>query len=125
MEKNGKFHPAMKLSQGKITLPARKQIHRVTDERGNFVKDIIALHDEDIEGEPLLIKVMENGKMTYDLPTIDEIRKNASKNLSKLPEKHKRLKRASRYTVHLSPRLKRLVNTLTEELKKIELGSRA
>jgi len=125
MEKNGEFHPTMKLSQGKITLPARKQVHRVTDKRGNFVKDIIAIHDEDVEGEPLLIKVMEKGRITYNLPTIDEIRENASENLSRLPQEHKRLDGAVDYPVHLSPRLKKLVNTLTEESKKIEVESHA
>lgn len=123
MEKSGNFHPTMKLSQGKITLPARKQVHRITDGHGNFVKDVISLHDEDVEGEPLLSKVMENGKITYNLPAIEEIRKNASENLSKLPQKHKRIERAADYSVHLSPRLKQLVNKLTKELKKIEVES--
>ncbi len=120
MDKTGKFVPAMKLSQGKITLPARKQVFRVEDKAGSFVRDIIALHDEEVEGRRLLVKVMEKGKIIYSLPTIDEIRKNASENLSRLPEKYKRLKGASRYPVLLSPKLKRLLKELTSELKKTE-----
>jgi len=67
-----------------------------------------------------IFKVMEKGKIIYSLPTIDEIRKNASENLSRLPEKYKRLKGASRYPVLLSPKLKRLLKELTSELKKTE-----
>jgi len=120
MEKAGKFVPTMKLSKGKITLPGRKQVFRVGDENGNFVRDTIALHDERVKGEPLLAKVMEQGRIVYDLPTLDDIRNRALDNLSKLPEKYKRLEKAPHYPVILSPKLKKLMDKLTDELKKIE-----
>jgi len=120
MDKVGRFIPAMKLSQGKITLPGRKQVYRVKDGEGNFVQDIIALHNEKIEGEPLLIKVMEGGRIVYDLPALEDIRKRALEQLSKLPEKYKRLKNAPRYPVVLSPKLKKLLKELTNELKMFE-----
>lgn len=116
----GGFVPTMKLSQGKITLPARKQVYRVCDKAGNFVKDIIALHDEKAEGTPLLTKVMEKSEIICTLPTLEQIRKNALENLSSLPERYERLKKASRYPVLLSPHLKRILKELTQELKKIE-----
>jgi len=121
MDKIGKFAPTMKLSKGKITLPGRKQVFRVKDNMGNFVKDIIALDNEKVEGQPLLIKVMEKGEIVYDLPTIEAIRKRALDDLFKLPEKYKRLKAASRYRVELSPALKKMINELTTKLKKIEV----
>jgi len=120
MDRNGNFVPAMKLSQSKSTIPARKQVYRAKDKAGNFVKDIIALHNEKGEGTPLLVRVMEHGEMVYRLPTLAQIRKNAMENLSKLPERYKRLKRAARYPIALSPRLKRIRKNLTSELKKIE-----
>jgi nicotinate phosphoribosyltransferase len=123
MNKKGKFMPTMKLSKGKITLPGRKQVHRVKDSTGNFVKDIIALDNEKVEGEPLLVKVMEKGETVYDLPTLEAIRGKALENLSKLPRKYKRLKSAPRYPVELSPRLKKMTNELTNELKKVEVES--
>jgi hypothetical protein len=46
-------------------------------------------------GEPLLVKVMEKGKIIYNLPPLDDIRKRALNNLSMLPEKYKRLKGAA------------------------------
>jgi len=123
MDKKGKFVPTMKLSKGKITLPGRKQVFRVRDKMGNFVKDIIALHNEKVEGEPLLVRVMEKGEIIYDLPSLEDIRKRALENLSKLPMKYKRLKDAPHYPVVLSPRLKKMLNELTSELKKVEVES--
>src|SRR4030065_84945 len=82
----GDFSPIMKLSEGKATLPGRKQVFRFKDKKGFFAKDVIALADEKMEGEPLLAIVMENGKITRALPSLGEIRAAASANLSKLPE---------------------------------------
>jgi nicotinate phosphoribosyltransferase len=121
MEKDGSFQPTMKLSKGKITLPGRKQVYRVKDGFGNFVKDVIALDGEKAEGQPLLIKVMEKGKIVYTLPTINEIRTRTLESMSKLPERYKRLKFAARYPVILSPRLRGLLRQLKSELKKSEL----
>jgi nicotinate phosphoribosyltransferase len=123
MNKRGKFMPTMKLSKGKITLPGRKQVYRVKDSTDNFVKDIIALDNEKVGGEPLMVKVMEEGETVYDLPTLEAIRGKALENLSKLPRKYKRLKSAPRYPVELSPRLKKMINELTNELKKVEVES--
>ena len=123
MDKTRKFVPTMKLSKGKITLPGRKQVFRVKDKRSNFVKDIIALDNEKVEAEPLLIKVMDKGQIIYDLPTLEAIRERALENLSKLPMKYKRLKTAFHYPVELSPGLKKMINELTSELKKVEVES--
>jgi len=123
IDKTGEFVPTMKLSKGKITLPGRKQVFRVRDRMGNFVKDCIGLHSEKCEGEPLLVKVMEKGEIVYRLPTIEAIRERALENLSRLPEKYKRLRKAPRYPVELSPALKRMINELTIELKKVEVES--
>lgn len=125
MGKNGKFTPTMKLSRGKITLPGRKQVYRVKDKSGSFAKDIIALYDEKAEGEPLLVRVMNKGEIVCELPTIYDIRKRALENLSKLPEKYKKLKKASHYPVVLSPKLKKLLKESKDELRKIEIRGRA
>jgi nicotinate phosphoribosyltransferase len=123
MDKHGKFVPTMKLSRNKRTLPARKQVYRVSDKSGNFIKDIIALHDEKVEGTPLLVKAMEKGKIIGELPTLKQIRENASENLARLPEKYKLLRKASHYPVLCSPNLKKLLKNVTSQLKKIESSS--
>jgi nicotinate phosphoribosyltransferase len=117
MNKKGDFSPIMKLSKGKVTLPGRKQVFRFRNKKGYLVRDVIALEDEKINGEPLLSKVMEKGKIVYDLPSLEEIRKKALENVSRLPEKYKKLRGAPRYPVELSPRLKILMKELTEKLK--------
>jgi nicotinate phosphoribosyltransferase len=122
MNEKGEFSPIMKLSKGKVTLPGRKQVFRVKDGKGNFVKDVIALENEKMGGEPLLVKVMENGKIIYDSSPLEDIRRRATENLSKLPTKYKKLKGASVYPVEFSPRLRRLIKELTEKLKRVEIS---
>ena len=114
----GKFSPIMKLSEGKTTLPGRKQVYRLKDENGNYSKDVIALANEKVNGEPLLRKVMEKGEIVIDLPTIKEIRTVAAENLVKLPKKFKKLTNSQAYTVDLSRELKSLIKTLKKTLRK-------
>ncbi|MEM1592468.1 MAG: nicotinate phosphoribosyltransferase [Candidatus Bathyarchaeia archaeon] len=117
MTSDGKFKPVMKLSEGKATLPGRKQVFRVKDANGYFVKDIIALEDEEIDGEPLLVKVVDRGKIIYNFPSLEKIRERALDNLSRLHEKYKRLKNPAKYPVKLSPNLSKLINELEQKLR--------
>ena len=121
MSESGSFSPIMKLSEGKATLPGRKQVFRFQDRRGNFAKDVIALADEKREGEPLLVKVMENGRITSNLPSLSEIRATASENLSRLPARYKKLTDAPTYPVELSPALEALIKKLKRKLRKTEV----
>jgi len=116
MNKRGNFSPIMKLSEGKVTLPGRKQVHRFKDKDGNYSKDVIALVDEKAKGAPLLHKVMEKGEITIDLPSLEEIRATAVKNLSKLPAKYKKLKNAPAYPVELSQDLENMIQKLKKKL---------
>ena len=106
---DGGFTPIMKLSKDKITLPGRKQVYRFKNSKGCFKKDLIALADEEVEGEPLLLKVMEKGRLIYELPSLDQIRANAASNLCNLPEKYKTLTDAASYPVEWSRKLQKLV----------------
>jgi nicotinate phosphoribosyltransferase len=121
MSENGKFSPIMKLSEGKATLPGRKQVYRFKDKNGNFAKDIIALADEKVKGKPLLVKVMEKGEIIYALPSLDEIRATAAESLSKLPEKYQKLTGAPTYPVELSQDLEILIRKLKKKLTKTEI----
>jgi nicotinate phosphoribosyltransferase len=121
MSEKGKFSPMMKLSEGKVTLPGRKQVYRFKDKNGNFAKDMIALADEKVKGEPLLVKVMEKDEIICDLPSLDEIRATAAENLSKLPEKYKKLTGAPTYPVELSQDLEVLLRKLKKKLTKTEI----
>jgi nicotinate phosphoribosyltransferase len=118
LSEKGVFSPIMKLSVGKVTLPGRKQVYRFKDANGNFSGDMIALADEKVKGEPLLVEVMEKGEIIYDLPSLDEIRAAAAENLSKLPAKYKELTGAPAYHVKLSQDLEKLIKNLEQKLQK-------
>jgi len=120
MNAKGDFSPIMKLSQGKVTLPGRKQVFRFKDKEGNYQKDMIALANEKVDAEPLLVKVMDRGKICVNPPSLSEIRKAASGNLAKLPAKYKKLTAASKYPVLLSKPLEHLVESLKRKLAKNE-----
>jgi len=115
---NGVFAPAMKLSKGKATLPGKKQIFRRHDRKGMYTKDIIGLEDEQVEGEPLLVKVMDKGKMVCSLPTLAQIRSTTLANISNLPQEYKVLRKAPKYPVELSSELWKIRRKLSEHLRK-------
>jgi nicotinate phosphoribosyltransferase len=117
----GGYTPIMKLSKDKLTLPGRKQVYRFADKNGKMQKDLIALADEPAQGEALLSKVMEDGEIAVALPSLNEIRNAAALNLARLPEKHKRLNRATLYSVEVTPAISALTNTLKEKIRKTEI----
>ncbi|MCF6159214.1 MAG: nicotinate phosphoribosyltransferase [wastewater metagenome] len=105
VERGTQYIPTLKFSKKKQTYPHKKQVYRITDIDGSYVKDIIGLKDEGIEGTPLLLPVIKNGTICYDLPAIHEIRHTASRNLSLLPEPFKQLTGAEIYPVIKSQKL--------------------
>ena len=114
---NRVFVPAMKLSKGKITLPGKKQLFRLKDTEGNYAKDVIGLSNEKVDGEPILAKAMENGSIVFRLPSLEEIRENALRNLSQLPSMYKKLRNAPLYPVELSFQLRKIKEALTDQLR--------
>jgi hypothetical protein len=68
---------------------------------------------------------MEEGKVRIELPSLTEIQKAFFDEFAQLDEKHKTLEsKASKYSVQLSPRLKRLQAQAVRELKDRELGEK-
>jgi nicotinate phosphoribosyltransferase len=115
---DGRFLPTMKLSQGKVTYPGRKQVFRMKDKSGKYVKDTLALEDEKVKGEPLLIKVVSKGKIIYQAPPLIELRKRATLNLLGLPAKFKQVYSKGNYPVVISPKLKKLTLSLACDLER-------
>ena len=119
--------PVLKLSTGKISLPDKKQVFRLQDDRRKFSHDIIALRDEPLEafgleglspkaGEPLLQKVMEAGRITQPLPSLEEIRGRFGKDFDCLDDRFKALSDPPLYPVTLSPHLEELYHKMEREL---------
>ena len=118
--------PVLKLSPGKKTLVGDKQVFRFKGGDGKLKRDVIGLRDDEMEqGEPLLRKVMEKGKVVIELPSLTEIQKTFFDEFAQLDEKYKTLeRRASKYSVQLSSRLRRLQAKVVRELKERELGEK-
>ncbi|MBI2652366.1 nicotinate phosphoribosyltransferase [Candidatus Woesearchaeota archaeon] len=117
LSNNGKLLPTMKLSKGKVTYPGKKQIYRISGKNGDYIKDILALENEKINGQKLLIKVMEKGENVHNSPSLKQIKKTTKENLDKLPEKYKKLRDDAKYKVEISHQLKKLTEKLNKLIK--------
>jgi len=115
--------PVLKLSEGKRTLPGAKQVFRMRDEEGSFDYDIIGLREERVpEGEPLLMKVMEEGKRLDSPASLGEISSLLTDEFRHLDDRLKVLRDPPTYDVALSPDLKALYNRIEGELRDSEIG---
>jgi nicotinate phosphoribosyltransferase len=103
----------MKLSESKATLPGRKQIFR-EKVAGQAVRDVVGLMDETaVAGDPLLVKVMENGRRTRSPEPLDVCRERCRAERDALPKELLSLEKAERaYPVELSPGLRQAQSTL-------------
>src|SRR5688572_8331661 len=132
--------PRIKLSENlkKITLPGKKQLYRIVSEAGRFLgADIITCDGEtkadvmyhpfepdkslDLKGykqEPLLSKVMENGRISVAQPNIKEIANYCRARLALLPDEHKRFDNPHIYKVGISEKLREERNQLKHQFKK-------
>ena len=102
-DEDGNFLPTMKLSKGKVTYPGRKQVFRIKDRKGKFVKDILGLEKEKIKGKPLLIKVVDKGKIIYKTPSLDKIRMSVKNNLSRFKPTLEDIYTKYKYPVIIKP----------------------
>jgi nicotinate phosphoribosyltransferase len=102
----------MKTSESKATLPGKKQVFRETA-AGNAVRDVIGLMGESIAGEPLLLKVMENGRRTQPAESLEAARARCTVQRNALPDRLMSLSKSdSAYPVDLSQGLTKLIQQL-------------
>ena len=98
-----------KLSPGKVTLAGEKQVFRKSDRNGCYSEDIIGQRDEIIAGgEPLLEKVMENGRLLYPHPQLQMLQERFKENFAALDDGYKSIQDHKAYPVKLSTHLKNL-----------------
>ena len=131
--------PRIKLSEtiSKVTLPHKKQVYRMLDHNGHFTgADVVTLAEEenpermihpfdplkhmnigDLQKEPLLQKVMEDGKIIQEQKSIEEIASFSRERLKKLPQEYKRFFNPHIYKVGISEKLKQERDRLIEEHK--------
>jgi nicotinate phosphoribosyltransferase len=115
-DEEGKFLPTMKLSQGKVTYPGRKQVFRIRDRRGGFIKDILGLENEKIKGQSLLIKVVDKGRIVYKSSGVDKVRKSVKAGLFRFSPELQGAYPRYRYPVTISPGIRKLRSALSRQL---------
>ena len=86
-------------------------------------KDIIGLRDDRLQSsEPLLQKVMDNGRITVPSPSLQEIQEVFHDEFSRLDDKYKTIEGEAEYfPVELSSRLERLREEIISEVERKEL----
>ncbi|MFT4304418.1 MAG: nicotinate phosphoribosyltransferase [Candidatus Woesearchaeota archaeon] len=104
----------IKLAPGKRTYPGKKQIYRQEFD-GKYVKDILALDGEEIDGTPLLEQVVKDGIRVREKATLEQTRQYCLEEVSKLPEEIRLTKAKGFYNVQTSIGLNNLVNQLTQD----------
>ena len=138
VEEEGKIVPKIKISENitKITNPGFKNLYRFYDkDSGKALADLITLNNEEIldsepieifhpvytwkrkiienyRAEKLLVQIYDKGKLVYDPPALDDIKKRAEQQLDSLWEEMKRLDNPQEYIVDLSYDLWQLKNDL-------------
>jgi nicotinate phosphoribosyltransferase len=116
----------LKLSTGKTSLPGAKQVYRVYDQAGSAHHDVIAARLESTgNGEPLLVKMMEQGRRTTPACSLEESRRWFEEDRRRLPPPYRRLRNPSQYRVDISPGLAdqaRAIGDRARTLSAQELG---
>jgi len=97
----------VKLSPGKASWPGKKQVFRFS-EGESLLGDVLGVRDENVAAEPLLKKVMEKGKLTAPLPSLEENRAVFLDEFARLPEPTKAIRSPIRYPVEFSESLRKL-----------------
>jgi nicotinate phosphoribosyltransferase len=80
----GRWRSAFKRSPAKATVPGPKQVFRRAEE-GRMAGDVIALADESLDGQPLLVAAMRDGEPMGAEP-LERMRERATAELESLPE---------------------------------------
>jgi len=86
--------PKVKTSPGKATFPYKRQIYRYYTS-GKMDHDEVVPYDAPAEGEPLVSKVVDSGKLTGELPDVAKIRETLIEDLRRLPSGLKSLSKGN------------------------------
>ncbi len=145
LEKDGKMIPKIKISDNveKVTNPGMKNLNRIYDvETGMAIADLLTLEDEVIDTSKdltiyhpmsrwkykvipansykvrdMLVPIFKDGKLVYDLPTLQEIREYSQKELDTIWDEIKRFVYPQEYYVDLSEKLLDLKLSMLKKYK--------
>ena len=137
-DSEGNIIPKIKISEnvGKITNPGFKKVYRFYNrDTGMAEADYICMHDETVDdskpieicdpearwksklmenyrAEELLVPIFKNGELVYDMPSLQEIKRNCAYKVSTLWPEVKRFDNPHNYYVDLSPKLMELKDNM-------------
>ena len=142
----GRWLPAIKVSEtaAKTINPGHKHVWRVYDRRGKATADLLSLDDEDprqmerillhhptahgiyrvldreevSQVKPLLVDILRQGRLVYDLPSIEEMRARRRADVERLDPGVKRLVNPHVYHVSLTERLWDLKQGLVQQVRR-------
>lgn len=134
--------PAIKISESadKTPNPSHKRVWRIYDQRGKATADLLSLEDEDprtmdrlvlrhpsnhtkcraierdeiSEIEPLLVEIVRDGKLVYDLPSIQDMRDVRENDVNRLDPGVKRMVNPHIYHVSLTDKLWKVKQSVIE-----------
>jgi nicotinate phosphoribosyltransferase len=110
--------PVQKLSTGKISWPGKKQVFRQFDDHQRLRKDVIGLRDEKpADGQPLLEKVMENGR-TVKSSQLTKSRERFLDEFHRLDDTVKAVRSPAAYPIEYSDALRELLRQVGETVER-------
>ncbi len=119
VERGGAVRNAAKFSEAKVTFPGRKQVFRFAGAGGKFTEDVIALEGEQFPGaEPLLVRVMRDGKRLHPATDLGEAQKRCLEGLERLPAPVQALAARGSHPVRHSARLEELFERVRERVER-------
>ncbi|MCA9400713.1 MAG: nicotinate phosphoribosyltransferase [Candidatus Omnitrophica bacterium] len=97
-----------KRSQGKHTIPGKKQLYRKYSKSGKIEKDVLMLYHDHTKDKmrSLLQPVVIGGRLHKPMPTLDQIRTRVQQSLHSLPDDFLHLKKKKRFEIELGGRVK-------------------
>ncbi len=142
-EQNEGIKPIIKISDNpiKITTPHYKKVYRVMSPENRAIADYITVYDEVIntnealvlfdplhtwkrkeiieyQVKPMQVEIFSNGKLVYKLPSLQEIRSNASRSLNELWPEMRRFSHPHKYYIDLSQKLWDVKDSLIQKHRK-------
>ncbi|MGM0643429.1 MAG: nicotinate phosphoribosyltransferase [Thermodesulfobacteriota bacterium] len=111
----------LKLSSGKRSLAAPKQVFRNTINK-RMEGDVIGLRQESLSGKPLLMPVMTSGERAQKSEPLQTVRERFRSDLDALPERYRKLKSPDEYPVETSDALERLQEEAVKTVTRHEMG---
>ena len=145
-DENGHVTPKIKISEnvGKITTPHYKKVFRFYDrETGKAIADYLTVFDEEVDdsgvqmifdpeatwkrkpvynflAKELMVPVYQGGKLVYERPTLEEIKKYCAEQVDTLWDEYKRFENPQTYYVDLSQKLYDIRQELLHESGGVE-----